>query len=32
MRRLSDIGGKPLPFLRWSFIRMALGLRQLTEH
>ncbi len=31
MKRLSEIGGKRLPFLRWSVIRMALGLRQLTR-
>jgi len=31
MRKLSEIGGKRLPFLRWSVIRMALGMRQLTR-
>ena len=31
MRRLSEIGGRRLPFLRWSVIRMALGMRQLTR-
>ena len=30
MRRLSEIGGKRLPFLRWSAIRMALGMKHLT--
>ncbi len=30
MRRLSEIGGKRLPFLRWSFLRMLLGMKQLT--
>ncbi len=31
MSRLAEIGGKRLPFLRWSFLRMALGLRTLTS-
>jgi catechol O-methyltransferase len=30
MRRLSEIGGKQLPFLRWSFLRMLLGMKRLT--
>lgn len=30
MRRLSEIGGKRLPFLRWSALRMALGMKHLT--
>jgi catechol O-methyltransferase len=30
MRRLSEIGGKRLPFLRWSVIRMGLGYRHLA--
>jgi catechol O-methyltransferase len=30
MRRLSEVGGKRLPFLRWSFLRMMLGGRRLT--
>ena len=30
MARLSEIGGKRLPFLRWSFVRMMLGMRKLT--
>jgi catechol O-methyltransferase len=30
MRRLSEIGGKRLPFLRWSFLRMLLGTKRLT--
>ena len=25
MSRLSELGGKRLPFLRWSFVRMLLG-------
>jgi catechol O-methyltransferase len=28
--RLSEIGGRRLPFLRWSFVRMMLGMRRLT--
>ena len=31
MPRLAELGGRRLPFLRWSFIRMALGLRTLTR-
>jgi len=31
MARLAELGGKRLPFLRWSFIRMGLGLRTLTR-
>jgi catechol O-methyltransferase len=31
MARLSEIGGRRLPFLRWSFIRMLLGIRKLTS-
>ena len=30
MRRLSEIGGKRLPFMRWSFLRMVLGMKRLT--
>jgi len=30
MRRLSEIGGKRLPVLRWSFLRMMLGRKRLT--
>ena len=30
MARISEIGGRRLPFLRWSFVRMALGMRRLT--
>ena len=26
------IGGRRLPFLRWSFVRMGLGLKHLTTH
>jgi catechol O-methyltransferase len=29
MRRLAEMGGKRLPFLRWSFIRLLLGVRSL---
>ena len=32
MRKLSEIGGKRLPFLRWSAWRMAFGMRHLTRH
>lgn len=31
VRRLSEIGGKRLPFLRWSVVRMALGGRHLMK-
>ena len=30
MTRLSEIGGRRLPFLRWSVIRLVLGMRTLT--
>ena len=30
MSRLTEIGGRRLPFLRWSFLRMGLGMRRLT--
>lgn len=30
MARVLEVGGKRLPFLRWSFIRMAFGMRRLT--
>lgn len=30
MANLKEIGGRRLPFLRWSFIRMALGMKKLT--
>lgn len=30
MTRVSELGGKRLPFLRWSFVRMMLGMRRLT--
>jgi catechol O-methyltransferase len=30
--RLSEIGGKRLPFLRWSFLRMGLGMRNLLRN
>jgi catechol O-methyltransferase len=29
MQRLTEIGGRRLPFLRWSVLRMALGFRRL---
>ncbi|UUY04245.1 class I SAM-dependent methyltransferase [Svornostia abyssi] len=32
MRNLTEIGGRRLPFLRWSAVRMALGMRHLTTH
>jgi catechol O-methyltransferase len=28
--RISEIGGRRLPFLRWSFVRMMLGVNRLT--
>src|SRR5262245_27434682 len=30
MRRLSELGGKRIPFLRWSVLRMILGARHLV--
>jgi catechol O-methyltransferase len=30
--RLTEIGGKRVPFLRWSFIRMGLGMRHLLKN
>jgi catechol O-methyltransferase len=30
MSRLTELGGKRLPFLRWSFLRMILGMKKLT--
>ena len=30
MRALSEMGGRRLPFLRWSFLRLVLGARRLT--
>ena len=30
MSRLSELGGRRLPFLRWSVVRMLLGMRRLT--
>ena len=30
MRRLTEIGGRRLPLLRWSVVRMALGIKHLT--
>jgi catechol O-methyltransferase len=32
MAKLSEIGGRRMPFLRWSFWRMAFGVRHLTKH
>ena len=31
MRRLSEVGGKRMPFLRWSLLRMMLGGRHLLK-
>ena len=31
MNRLLEIGGRRLPFLRWSFVRMILGMKHLTS-
>lgn len=31
MPRLLELGGKRLPFMRWSFLRMMLGMRHLTK-
>ena len=31
MRSILEIGGRRLPFLRWSVVRMALGARNLTR-
>ena len=32
MTNLLEIGGKRLPFLRWSALRLVLGMRQFTTH
>ena len=32
MRNLLEIGGRRLPFLRWSALRMILGMKHLTTH
>jgi catechol O-methyltransferase len=32
MRRLSEIGGRRLPMLRWSVLRMLVGMKHLTTH
>ena len=32
MARVLEAGGRRLPFLRWSFIRMALGMKKLTTN
>jgi catechol O-methyltransferase len=31
MPRLVELGGRRLPFLRWSFLRMLIGMRRLTR-
>ena len=31
MAKLTEIGGRRAPFLRWSFVRMMLGMRRLTR-
>jgi catechol O-methyltransferase len=31
MSRLTELGGRRLPFLRWSFLRMLLGMKKLTS-
>jgi len=31
LRRVTEIGGKRLPFLRWSFLRMAVGMPKLMR-
>jgi catechol O-methyltransferase len=31
MRNILEVGGKRIPFLRWSFVRMLLGMRKLTR-
>ena len=30
MKQIAEIGGKRLPFLRWSFLRLVLGMKRLT--
>ena len=32
MPRVTEIGGRRLPFLRWSFLRMAVGMRHLMTN
>ena len=32
MRSILEIGGRRLPFLRWSVLRMLLGTRNLTRN
>ena len=32
MPKLAEIGGRRIPLLRWSFLRMALGMKHLTTH
>jgi catechol O-methyltransferase len=31
MSRVTELGGKRLPFLRWSFLRMIFGMKRLTS-
>ena len=31
LRRILEIGGRRAPFLRWSVLRMLLGMRRLTR-
>jgi catechol O-methyltransferase len=31
MRNILELGGRRIPFLRWSFLRMLLGMRKLTR-
>ena len=32
MPKLTEIGGRRMPFLRWSFLRMAVGIRHLEKN
>jgi catechol O-methyltransferase len=31
VERLTEIGGRRMPFLRWSFVRMAVGMPKLQK-
>src|SRR4051794_6684292 len=31
MSRITELGGKRVPFLRWSFVRLGLGIKKLTS-
>ena len=31
VKRLTEMGGRRMPFLRWSFLRMAIGMPKLLE-